>query len=58
MSTFFRKPQVSSSIEMINSVNYNYIVIFTRFSESILKNWNIRLLEEANAYIFPQAAGY
>ena len=48
MPKFCRKPQVSSSIDMINSGNYNYNIIHTRFSERIFKTWNIRLLEEAN----------
>ena len=49
MPTFCRKPQVSSSIDMINSGNYNYNIMLTRFSERIFKTWNIKLLEEANA---------
>ena len=31
--------------------------MLTRSSERIFKIWNIRLLEEANAHILPQASG-
>ena len=54
---FSWKPQVSSSIEMINSDDYNYNIMRTRFSEKIFQIWNIRLLEETNSYIFLQTAG-
>ena len=54
MPTFCRKPQVASFHSSLKQPYTKSTIMLTRFSERIFEIGNIRLLGEANAYIFPQ----
>ena len=57
MPTFCRKPQMASFYSSLKQPYTKFTIMKARSSKRILKIWNERLLEEANAYILPQTAG-
>ena len=58
MPTFYRKPEIVSFYSYFKQPYTISTIMITRSSEMIFKIWNIRLLEEVNAYIYRRSLAF
>ena len=58
MPIFCRTPQIASFYSSLKQPYTKFIIMLARSPERIFRIGNMRLLEEANAYILPQTTGH